>query len=74
MIKLYNIVHTNCGTIMTVEKEVLDTDIKEIIKPETKEDYREYGDFACYKVYLYSDNEIHYGDKYQLNGEGWFKW
>ena len=30
MIKLYNIVHINCDTIMTVEKKVCDINGKEI--------------------------------------------
>ena len=72
---LYNIVHHNWGNIVTIEKKVPREDIKEIIRPTTREEYDDYGQFCCYKVYLYSDNVMHYGNARQLDGKSmWFKW
>ena len=74
-ITLYNIVHNNWGITVTIDREVPREDIKEIIRPETKDEYNEYGQLGCYKVYLYSDNVMHYGNARALDGKSkWFEW
>ena len=72
-ITLYNIVHSDCGTRMTIEKKVPRSEIKEIIESKTQEEYEEWGQFGCYKVYLYGDDKEHYASKYQITGQLWYK-
>ena len=70
---MYNIVRSDCGTRMTIEKKVPRSELKEIIKPESTEDYEQWGQFGCYKVYINGDDKEHYASKYQITRQYWYK-